>query len=53
MLGPDDKIWAAINEGGNIRYYTNDPAYASKLPQDIKNWKKDIENWKGELGSWD
>ena len=42
LYRPDGKIWAAAidSEDDTVKYFTNDPAYAGKLPKTIDKWRE-------------
>lgn len=42
----DNKIYAAFNDFGTVRYYTNDKKYAKDLPEPIKEW---VPDWNAEI----
>lgn len=41
LYRPDGKMWAAVidSDSGGVKYFTNDPAWAKKLPKSIDQWR--------------
>ncbi|MGE5557341.1 MAG: hypothetical protein ACM3WV_01875 [Bacillota bacterium] len=40
MYDRKGRIWAAAIDGDKVRYFTNDPAYAGRLPKTIEKWRE-------------
>jgi hypothetical protein len=41
IIQPNGRVYAAIQEGGEkIQYFTNDPAYRSRLPDSMNEWRR-------------
>ena len=41
IIQPNGRVYAAIQEGGEkIQYFTNDPAYKSRLPDSMNEWRR-------------
>lgn len=39
MSRPDGKLFAAVIDGDFVKYYSNDPAFTTKLPKTIDEWR--------------
>lgn len=41
MYRPDGKMWAAVidSDSGGVKYFTNDPGWAKKLPKTFDQWR--------------
>jgi hypothetical protein len=44
MDGPGDKIYAAMLKDDKVEYFTNDKAYARRLPKTIDAWRQRFAN---------
>lgn len=44
----DGRLWAAVidSDNGAVKYFTNDPAFANKLPKTIEEWRKNFSDKK-------
>jgi uncharacterized protein YecT (DUF1311 family) len=40
MYGARGRIWAAVIDGDEVRYFTNDQAQARRLPRTIEQWRE-------------
>jgi hypothetical protein len=40
MVGSQGKIWAAVIDDEAVKYFTNDPDYAARLPKTIESWRE-------------
>lgn len=41
LYRPDGKMWAAVidSDSGSVKYFTNDPGWAKKLPKTFDQWR--------------
>ncbi len=48
VMSDNNKLWAAVLDNEQIKYFTNDPSYRTTLPLSINTWIKDIESSQGK-----
>lgn len=46
MITPDGRIWAAVIEGDQVSYFTNDLLYFNKLPKTVEKWREHFKDKK-------
>ncbi|MBN2345890.1 MAG: hypothetical protein JXO51_05825 [Candidatus Aminicenantes bacterium] len=46
MIHPEGKIWAAVRDNDEVRYFTNDPPCLRKLPKTIERWRQQFPELK-------
>ena len=46
MSRSDGRIYAAVIDGDVVKYFSNDPAFRTKLPDTIERWRQDFADLK-------